>query len=229
MDAGATGIGFPDTVGVLTPEVVRRRVAMLTRLAHPRGVKVRVHFHNDLGLATANTLAAVAAGADIVHLTVCGIGERAGNAALDETVMALTLNQQQYRRAINIDTRQLTALCRLVAERAGIALPANKAVTGANIFATSAGVHQDGLLKHPDTYLPFRPELVGADGIRLPLSPLSGKAALAIRLAELGLALSPEGLARASRFVKNADKAAWDDEDALLRRAVAAAGEENTP
>ena len=229
MDAGATGIGFPDTVGVLTPEVVRRRVAMLTRLAHPRGVKVRVHFHNDLGLATANTLAAVAAGADIVHLTVCGIGERAGNAALEETVMALTLNQQQYRRAINIDTRQLTALCRLVAERAGIALPANKAVTGANIFATSAGVHQDGLLKHPDTYLPFRPELVGADGIRLPLSPLSGKAALAIRLAELGLALSPEGLARASRFVKNADKAAWDDEDALLRRAVAAAGEENTP
>ncbi|MFP5259793.1 MAG: LeuA family protein [Acidobacteriota bacterium] len=226
MDAGATGIGFPDTVGVLTPEVARRRVAMLARLAHPRGVKVRVHFHNDLGLATANTLAAVAAGADIVHLTVCGIGERAGNAALEETVMALTLHQKQYRRAINVDTRKLTGLCRLVAERAGIPLPANKAVTGANIFATSAGVHQDGLLKHPDTYLPFRPELVGAEGIRLPLSPLSGKAALALRLAELGIALSPEALTRASRLIKNAEKAEWLDEDALLRRAAALAGNE---
>lgn len=226
MDAGATGIGFPDTVGVLTPEVARRRVAMLAKLAHPRGVKVRVHFHNDLGLATANTLAAVAAGADIVHLTVGGIGERAGNAALEETVMALTLHQQQYRRAVGVDTRKLTALCRLVAERAGIPLPANKAVTGANIFATSAGVHQDGLLKHPDTYLPFRPEMVGADGIRLPLSQLSGKAALALRLAELGIELSPEGLTRASRIIKNADKTAWDDEEALLRRAVAAARED---
>ncbi|MHC1789375.1 LeuA family protein [Solidesulfovibrio sp.] len=225
MDAGATGIGFPDTVGVLTPEIVRRRVTMLTQLAHPRRVKVRVHFHNDLGLATANTLAAVAAGADIVHLTVGGIGERAGNAALEETVMALTLHQQQYRRTISVDTTKLTALCRLVAERSGIALPANKAVAGANIFATAAGVHQDGLLKHPDTYLPFRPELVGADGIRLPLSPLSGKAALALRFAALGVTLSPEELAQASRIVKNADKTDWRDEDALLRRAAAMARE----
>ncbi|OLN27417.1 2-isopropylmalate synthase [Desulfovibrio sp. DV] len=226
MEAGATGIGFPDTVGVLTPQVVHRRVAMLAKLAHPRGVKVRVHFHNDLGLATANTLAAVAAGADIVHLTVGGIGERAGNAALEETVMALTLHQAQYRRTIHMDTRQLTALCRLVAERSGIALPANKAVTGANIFATAAGVHQDGLLKHPDTYLPFRPALVGADGIRLPLSAHSGKAALALRFCALGLELSPEELIRAGRIVKNADKADWLDEDALLRRAAALARED---
>jgi 2-isopropylmalate synthase len=229
MDAGATGIGFPDTVGVLTPETVRRRIAMLTALAHPRGVKVRAHFHDDLGLATANTLAAVAAGADIVHLTVGGIGERAGNAALEETVMALTLHPGQYRRRINVDTTRLTALCQLVAERAGLALAPNKAVTGANIFATTAGIHQDGLLKHPDTYLPFRPELVGAAGIRLPLSPLSGKAALALRFAALGLDLSPEQLTRASRLVKNADKEAWRDEDALLRRAAAKAlGQDGT-
>ncbi|HML54102.1 MAG TPA: pyruvate carboxyltransferase [Solidesulfovibrio magneticus] len=222
MDAGATGIGFPDTVGVLTPETARRRIAMLVRLAHPRGVKVRGHFHNDLGLATANTLAAIAAGADIVHLTVGGIGERAGNAALEETVMALTLHPGQYRRTIGVDTTRLTAVCRLVAERAGFPLPPNKAVTGANVFATAAGVHQDGLLKHPDTYLPFRPELVGAEGIRLPLSPLSGKAALALRYTELGIELSADELSRASRLVKDADKAAWRDEEGLLRRAAAA-------
>ncbi|EHJ46740.1 2-isopropylmalate synthase [Solidesulfovibrio carbinoliphilus subsp. oakridgensis] len=223
MDAGATGIGFPDTLGVLTPEAVRRRVRMLAALAHPRGVRLRVHFHNDLGLATANTLAAVAAGADIVHLTVGGIGERAGNAALEETVMALILNQKQYRRSIGVDPAKLTGLCRLVSRLSGVPLAANKAVVGANIFATSAGVHQDGLLKHPDTYLPFRPEAVGADGIRLPLSPLSGKAALALRLAELGIELSPDELGRTSRIMKNAGKEAWADEEALLRRAAAAA------
>lgn len=223
MDAGATAIGFPDTVGVLTPETVRRRIRMLAALAHPRGVKIRVHFHNDLGLATANTLAAVSAGADIVHLTVGGIGERAGNAPLEETVMALTLHPKQYRRTIGVDPAHLTGLCRLVSRLAGVPLAANKSIVGANMFATSAGVHQDGLLKHPDTYLPFRPEVVGAEGIRLPISPLSGKAALALRFAELGITLSPDALIRASHLVKDAPKEAWTDEDALLRGAAARA------
>jgi 2-isopropylmalate synthase len=223
MDAGATGIGFPDTLGLLTPEVTRKRVRMLVGLAHPRGVRLRVHFHNDLGLATANTLAAIAAGADIVHLTVGGIGERAGNAPLEETVMALALHPRQYRRTTRVNTRQLTGLCRLVSRLSGVPLAANKAVVGANIFATSAGVHQDGLLKHPDTYLPFRPETVGAEGIRLPLSALSGKAALALRFAALDLPLTPQELSRASQLVKNADKHEWEDEDGLLRRAAAMA------
>ena len=225
MDAGATGIGFPDTLGVLTPEIVKRRVRMLTALAHPRGVRLRVHFHNDLGLATANTLAAAAAGADIVHLTVGGIGERAGNAPLEETVMALALHPGQYRRSVGVDATRLTALCQLVSERSGIPIALNKAVVGANIFATAAGVHQDGLLKNPDTYLPFHPDAVGASGIRLPLSPMSGRAALALRLDELGIALSPEELAKAMRLIKNADKEAWADEEALLRRAAATARE----
>lgn len=225
MDAGATGIGFPDTLGILTPETVKRRVRMLAALAHPRGVRIRVHFHNDLGLATANTLAAAAAGADIVHLTVGGIGERAGNAPLEETVMALLLHERQYRRRVNVDPRRLTALCRLVAARSGVPLPANKAVVGANVFATSAGVHQDGLLKNPDTYLPFRPETVGAEGIRLPLSPLSGRAAVALRFTALGIALSEDELVRACHTIKNADVAEWGDEDALLRRAAALARE----
>jgi len=223
MDAGATGIGFPDTVGILTPETAAARTRMLVALARPRGVRLRVHFHNDLGLATANTLAAIRAGADIVHLTVGGIGERAGNAPLEETVMALTLHPDHYRRTIRVDPTRLTGLCRLVSRLSGIPLPANKAVTGANIFATSAGVHQDGLLKNPDTYLPFRPEVVGASGISLPLSPLSGKAGLARRLAELGIELSPDALARALRAIKNAGKADWADEEGLLRRAAALA------
>jgi 2-isopropylmalate synthase len=220
MDAGATAIGFPDTVGVLTPEQAAARTRMLVALARPRGVRLRVHFHNDLGLATANTLAAIRAGADIVHLTVGGLGERAGNAPLEETVMALTLHAGHYRRAIGVDPARLTGLCRLVSRLSGIPLPANKAVTGANIFATSAGVHQDGLLKHPDTYLPFRPETVGAEGIKLPLSSLSGKAALSRRLAELGIELAPDALAKAIRLIKNADKAEWADEEALLHRAA---------
>lgn len=221
MDAGATGIGFPDTVGILTPETAAARTRMLVRLARPRGVRLRVHFHNDLGLATANTLAAIRAGADIVHLTVGGIGERAGNAPLEETVMALTLHPGHYRRTIRMDPTRLTALCQLVSRRSGVPLPANKAVAGANIFATAAGVHQDGLLKNPDTYLPFRPEAVGAPGISLPLSPLSGKAGLASRLAELGITMSSSALDRALRFIKNADEAAWNDEEELLRRAAA--------
>jgi len=225
MDAGATGIGFPDTLGVLTPETVRRRVRMLTRLAHPRGVRLRVHFHNDLGLATANTLAAAGAGADIVHLTVGGIGERAGNAPLEETVMALRLHSRQYRRGVGVDPSHLTGLCRLVSERSGVPIAPNKAVVGANIFATAAGVHQDGLLKNPDTYLPFHPETVGAHGIRLPLSPMSGRAALALRLKELGIELTPDELAVAGRLVKNADKDAWADEEKLVRRAAAKARE----
>ncbi len=226
MDAGATAIGFPDTVGVLTPETAAARTRMLLALARPRGVRLRVHFHNDLGLATANTLAAIKAGADIVHLTVGGLGERAGNAPLEETVMALTLYPNRYRRSIGVDPTRLTGLCQLVSRLSGIALPPNKAVTGANIFATAAGVHQDGLLKNPDTYLPFRPEMVGAPGIRLPLSPLSGKAALANRLEECGIALSPRQLEVALRIMKNADKADWADEETLLRRAADAAREE---
>ena len=226
MDAGATAIGFPDTVGVLTPETAAARTRMLLALARPRGVRLRVHFHNDLGLATANTLAAIKAGADIVHLTVGGLGERAGNAPLEETVMALTLYPKRYRRSIGVDPTRLTGLCQLVSQLSGIALPPNKAVTGANIFATAAGVHQDGLLKNPDTYLPFRPELVGAPGIRLPLSPLSGKAALANRLEECGISLSPRQLVSALRIMKNADKADWADEEALLRRAADTARKE---
>jgi 2-isopropylmalate synthase len=146
-----------------------------------------VHFHNDYGLAVANSLAGIAAGANVVQCTVNGIGERAGNASLEEVAMALTMNAEQYGRTLKIDTTKLVPLCELVARLTGIRLSPMKPVAGSNVFATEAGIHQDGLLKNPDTYLPFRPERVGAAGIKLILGRHSGRRAVAHRLAELGL------------------------------------------
>ena len=170
IDAGATTVGFPDTVGVLTPEKTADMIKEIQdRVPNINRALIAVHFHNDLGLAVANTLAALQEGANVVQCTINGIGERAGNASLEEVVMALALHQDQYQRHFRIDTTKLAPLCSLVAELTGITIPRMKPVGGSNIFATEAGIHQDGLLKNPDTYLPFRPETVGADGIQLVL------------------------------------------------------------
>jgi 2-isopropylmalate synthase len=220
--AGATSIGFPDTLGVLTPDEVKARLDYLRR--HVRGiggVYLGVHFHDDLGLATANTLAAVQAGADMAHCTVGGIGERAGNAALEEVAAAVVLRPDVYGRTLHLDATRLTPLCRLVSGLTGIPVPPNKAVCGENAFATGAGVHQDGLLKHPDTYLPYPPAAVGADAARIVLSKHSGRAALRQRLATLGIVLDEAALGVVSEALKNASKAQWADEEGLLREAVA--------
>ena len=158
IDAGATTIGFPDTVGLLTPEKSRDFIkAIQDGVPNLDRALLAVHFHNDLGLAVANTLACIQEGANVVQCTVNGIGERAGNASLEEVVMALALHGDQYKRNFAIDTRKLSPLCQLVAELTGVAISRMKPIGGANIFATEAGIHQDGLLKNPDTYLPFRP------------------------------------------------------------------------
>lgn len=222
ISAGAASLSFPDTVGVLTPEGVRRALRGLNAALPNRDrIILSAHFHDDLGLATANTLAAAEEGADMVSVTVGGIGERAGNAALEEVALTLDLHRGQYRRETRLDLARLYGLCRLVAERTGIPLPPHKAVAGANVFTSAAGVHQDGLLKHPDTYLPFRPERVGAPPVRLSLSRQSGRAALARRLAEMGHKLSVEELAAVAEIIKTAPKAEWADETALLDRALA--------
>ncbi|MFW6125101.1 MAG: homocitrate synthase/isopropylmalate synthase family protein, partial [Pirellulales bacterium] len=221
IDAGATTIGYPDTVGVLTPEQVRYVVRYLQdHVPKFETCLFAVHFHNDLGLATANTLAAVAEGANIVQCTVGGIGERAGNASLEEVAMALALHQHQYRRPVRIDTTKLTALSRLVAERTGVRLAPHKAVVGENIFATEAGIHQDGLLRHEDTYLPFKPQQVGAEGVRLVLGRHSGRRALAARLAQMGYRLSDEQVDRVYQRIKAMGKTQWSDERATLSDAV---------
>ena len=191
IDAGATTIGFPDTVGILTPEKTADFIkAIQDRVPNLDRALLAVHFHNDLGLAVANTLAAIQQGANVVQCTVNGIGERAGNASLEEVVMALLVNQDQYQRKFRIDTTKLFPLCQLVEELTGISLPRMKPIGGKNIFATEAGIHQDGLLKHRDTYLPFYPETVGADGIQFVLGRHSGRKAVAHRLESLRI--SPE-------------------------------------
>jgi 2-isopropylmalate synthase len=221
ITAGATSIGFPDTLGVLTPDEVKYRLAFLR--AHVRGIEsvlLGAHFHDDLGLATANTLAAVQAGVDMVHCTVGGIGERAGNAALEETAAAVVLRPDVYGRRVNLDATRLAPLCRLVAGLTGVPIPPNKAVCGENAFATGAGVHQDGLLKHPDTYLPYPPEVVGADPARIVLTKYSGRAALRMRLSRMGVEADEARLTAIGEALKNASKAEWADEEGLLRRVV---------
>jgi 2-isopropylmalate synthase len=219
--AGATTIGFPDTLGILTPEGVREFIRHLQD--NVRGINripLACHFHNDLGLATANTLAAVSEGVRIVQCTVNGIGERAGNTSFEEVVMALHLNREQYRRRHSIDTTKLTALSRLVEKLTGIPVSPNKSVVGSNVFATEAGIHQDGMMKHPETYVPFPPEMVGAEKIQFVLGKHSGRAAINARLKELGFELSGNQLEMVIEQVREADKSAWANDKVLLAQAV---------
>ncbi len=216
--AGATTIGFPDTVGFLTPEKSRTFMrAIRDGVPELEKALLAVHFHNDLGLAVANTLACIEEGANVVQCTVNGIGERAGNASLEEVVMALTLHKDQYGRHHRIDTTKLAPLCQLVAELTGVQIPLMKPIGGANIFATEAGIHQDGLLKNPDTYLPFRPEKVGAGGISLVLGRHSGRKAVAHRLSELGLPCFDEDVIAVVELIKRQPKGVVIDEASLRR------------
>ena len=205
--AGATTVGFPDTVGILTPQGAAQAVGRLRRdLPILAKVPLAVHFHNDLGLAAANTLAALAAGAMVAQCTVGGLGERAGNAALEELAVTLSLHQDEYQRAVTLDLTRLHDLGALVSRLTGVPLAPQKAVLGANVFATEAGVHQDGLIKDPDTYLPYRPEMVGAPGIRLVLGPRSGRAAFARGLKRLGYDPSDDQLDRVTAWAKGQPK-----------------------
>lgn len=220
IDAGASTIGFPDTVGLLTPEKARDFIrAIQDGVPNLNRALLAVHFHNDLGLAVANTLACIEEGANVVQCTVNGIGERAGNASLEEVAMALAMHPDQYRRRFRLDTTRLAPLCRLVAELTGVAIPRMKPIGGANIFATEAGIHQDGLLKNPDTYLPFRPERVGADGIHLVLGRHSGRRAVAHRLAALGLAADDDMVGRIADAIKQEPKGVVVDDEKLTRLA----------
>lgn len=179
IDAGATSVGFADTVGILTPRKAAEAIKRVNdTVRNIDDAMLAVHFHNDLGLATANSLAAVEAGANIVQGTINGLGERAGNAALEEVCVALALHEKEFGRKTTVDLRQLAALSRLVSEATGQPVPVNKPVVGANMFRTEAGIHQDGLLKHRDTYLPFPPELIGAAPVELVLGPDSGRSAV---------------------------------------------------
>lgn len=207
IDAGATTIGFPDTVGILTPEKARDFIrAIQDNVPNLDKALLAVHFHNDLGLAVANTLACVAEGANVVQCTINGIGERAGNASLEEVAIALALHPDQYGVEFKLDTTKLHALCQLVSELTSLPLARNKPVGGENIFATEAGIHQDGLLKNPDTYLPYRPEKVGASGLTLVIGRHSGRRAVAHRLHELGYELAEDQVLAVLQAIKDVPK-----------------------
>ncbi len=208
IEAGATTLNIPDTVGYTIPGEFGERIAMLREnVPGIENAVISVHCHNDLGLAVANSLSAVINGARQVEVAVNGIGERAGNASLEEIVMALYVRHDLYGIGTQIDTTQLTRASRLVSKVTGMVVQPNKAVVGANAFAHEAGIHQDGMLKHEETYEIMRPETVGAGKTQLVLGKHSGRHAFANRLGELGYPVSGDGLDKAfARFKKLADK-----------------------
>jgi len=186
-EAGATILNLPDTVGYSTPDEygqIFRRVRQ--HLAAYPNVILSSHCHNDLGLAVANSLAAIEAGARQVECTINGIGERAGNASLEEIAVALHVRQSHYHAGTNIALERIYATSRLLTSITGVSVPPNKAVVGANAFAHEAGIHQDGILKNPLTYEIIIPEKVGVPARRLVLGKHSGRNALRSRLEELG-------------------------------------------
>ena len=196
--AGARTINIPDTVGYAQPaEFAALALAMRSALATHARVRFSVHCHNDLGLAVANTLAAVEAGVEQVHVTVNGLGERGGNASLEETVMALRCRADWYGADTAIASERLVSTSRIISELTGIPVQPNKAVVGANAFAHASGIHQDGVLKDPRTYEIMTPQSVGWEARRIVVSKLSGRRGLAARLAELGVPLEGEALERA--------------------------------
>jgi len=185
--AGASTLNVPDTVGYTTPAEMAGLFRYL-RSHVPGSDKLEFsgHCHDDLGLAVANSLAAIGAGARQVECTINGIGERAGNAALEEVVMAMKVRAEYFGVDTRIDTRKLYPASRLLAELTGHAVPRNKAVVGANAFAHESGIHQHGMLKHRGTYEIMRPEDVGFGATQLVLGKHSGRAALRARLVALG-------------------------------------------
>ena len=206
--SGATTINVPDTVGYATPQEFFDLITMLrSRVPNADKVVFSTHCHNDLGLAVANSLAGVLAGARQVECTINGIGERAGNAALEEIVMALKVRQDVMPFQTGIKTPLLAKASKLVSNVTGFVVQANKAIVGKNAFAHESGIHQDGMLKHVETYEIMRPEDVGVTGSSLVLGKLSGRHAFRDKLTALGYELSNADFEEAfSRFKALADK-----------------------
>jgi 2-isopropylmalate synthase len=206
--AGASTINIPDTVGYITPEEFARRIASLKE--HVRGIDeviISVHCHNDLGMATANTLAGLRAGARQAEVTINGIGERAGNTALEEVVMALHTRGPLFGLSTGVDTRQISRVSKLVSAVTGMLVQPNKAIVGDNAFAHEAGIHQHGVLKHQETYEIMRPETVGVAESQLVLGKHSGRHGFAARLTDLGYQLDSDSLNKAfERFKVLADR-----------------------
>ena len=208
IDAGATTVNIPDTVGYTVPGEFDKLFRYLKKhVAGIDGITLSVHCHDDLGMAVANSLAAVRAGARQVECTINGIGERAGNCSLEEVVMALKTRDEYFQLATRVDTTRLYPASRLVSGITGMHVPRNKAVVGENAFAHEAGIHQHGMLQHASTYEIMRPEDVGISKSNLVLGKHSGRHAFRDRVRELGFDLDEFETNRAfNEFKKLADR-----------------------
>ena len=194
VGAGATTVNIPDTVGYAIPAEFGALVGRVVDLVG-RDATISIHCHNNLGLATANTLAAVQAGARQVEVTINGLGERAGNASLEEVVMALRTRPTQFPELLSrVQTEHITTASRLVSHLTGFAIQPNKAVVGANAFAHESGIHQDGVIKNPLTYEIMTPQSVGLSGSQLTIGKLSGRKGLQKKLHDLGHDVSGDAL-----------------------------------
>ncbi len=219
IEAGATTVNIPDTVGWAVPEQYAAMISYLR--GHVKNIDdavISVHCHDDLGLAVANSLAAVKAGARQVEGTINGIGERAGNAALEEVVMALKTRPDFYENIhTGVSTRELLKSSRLISRMSGLMVQRSKAIVGENAFAHSSGIHQDGILKKRETYEIMDPQEVGWGGTELPLTKHSGRHAMVIRLEHLGYKLTDAEIGNVfKRFKEVGDKKKFVYDDDLV-------------
>ncbi len=204
IEAGATTLNFPDTVGYATPDDFAKMIRyILEHIPNIHKAILSVHCHNDLGLATANTLAALKAGAQQVECTINGIGERAGNTALEELIMAIYIRQDNFPFSVNIEKKYIAPISRLVSRLTGMIIQPNKAIVGGNAYLHESGVHQDGILKEKSTYQIIDPKTIGADGENIIfLGKHSGRKAVAEKLEQMGYHLGSEELDRVFKKLK---------------------------
>ena len=208
IESGANTVNIPDTVGYATPSQMSDVIKQLkNRVPNIDKAVISIHCHDDLGMAVANSLAAVESGAGQIECTINGIGERAGNCALEEVVMAMRTRKDYYQCDTRVNSQKLVPTSHLLTEMTGMVVQRNKAIVGRNAFAHEAGIHQDGMLKEPSTYEIMRPEDVGFEKTDLVLGKHSGKAALSDRAKQLGFSLTSDQLLRAfEQFKKLADE-----------------------
>src|SRR6202051_4411683 len=208
VEAGATTLNIPDTVGYTVPAEFGELIATIRRRVKGiENVIISAHCHNDLGMAVANTMAAISAGARQVECTINGIGERAGNASLEEIVMAIRVRHDRYPYETGIVTEHLYATSQMLSEITGVSVQPNKAIIGRNAFAHEAGIHQDGMLKNPLTYEIMTPKSVGVPDSKLVLGKHSGRHALGLRCEQLGYQFDRRELDEVyRRFVVLADQ-----------------------
>ncbi|MBU1026939.1 MAG: 2-isopropylmalate synthase, partial [Candidatus Margulisbacteria bacterium] len=210
IDAGAQTVNIPDTVGYTSPweygQLIEGIIKNVPQIKE-KNVTISVHVHNDLGLAVANSLAAVRAGADQVECTINGIGERAGNASLEEVVMAIKTRKDFFDCETKINTQEIYKASRLVSNLTGLMVQPNKAIVGANAFAHEAGIHQHGVLRARETYEIMKPQDIGLTESKIVMGKHSGRHALQKKISDMGYELDKDSLEKAyQRFLKVADK-----------------------